>query len=567
MIVDMKMKYIMLLISPFMFGACDFLDFDETKALRTEDNVYKYFASTTQVLNKAYTYLPKDFGIIGGAMRDCASDDAEYGATGVSIQDFNTGNWSATNVIDDAWNYYEGIRVVNSFLVNLAETDFSRYQYDQSYSNQMKQLATYEYQARVLRATFFFELARRYGDIAMPLEVLDLEGDRTLGKTLFADVIKFIVDECDACSAPETLPDSYASSEFAGQVGRVTRGYAMALKSKALLYAASQLHNPTMEKSKWEASVEAAWKLIQSGLYTLDPNGVPNNSGSSEAVLVNRENNSWNFELNNFPIRFTEGHRVTPATGNFPSQNLVDAFETKNGYAVTLTTDGFVSEDPAFDPMNPYANRDPRFARTILADGMAFKSSVIDLKEGGVDALSVTEGGTPTGYFLKKYTVESTNFVAGQEVTNKHCWVIYRYAEALLTYAESMIYAFDNPSYTNSTYTMSALDALNMVRANANMPPKSTTSKEEFINMLRNEWRVEFAFEDHRFWDVRRWQIGNDTQRVLYGVKVTEASGQKSYRLATYEQRQWRQCMELYPIPQEKLFINTNLYPQNAGWN
>lgn len=563
----MKMKYIILLACPLALGACNFLDYDETNSLKTKDNVYEYFASTKQVLTKVYSYLPQDLGVIGGAMRDCATDDAEYGATGGKVQDFNTGNWSPTNTIDDAWELYEGIRAANSFLVELESVDFSRYQYNSSYEKQMKQLATFGPQARMLRATYFFELARRYGDIAMPLEVLDLEGDRTLGKTAFSDVIKFIVDECDQCAKPGVLPESYASTVYDSEVGRITRGYALALKSKALLYAASELHNPSMDVEKWKLSAKAAFDLISTNLYSLDPNGVANNSDSPEAILMNRSNNSWAFELKNFPIRFTEGKRATPATGTFPSQNLVDAFETKNGYAVTLTANGFVSEDPEFNPATPYANRDPRFERTILADGMDFKNSVIDVKQGGLDYLSVTEGGTPTGYFLKKYIEEATTFKEGEEAQFKHSWVICRYAEVLLTYAESMIYAFKNPNYKDAIYKKSALEALNEVRANVGMPAKSTNDMTEFIQMLRNEWRVEFAFEDHRFWDVRRWKIAADTQKELYGVKVVEKDASKSYSRFLYERRQWRQCMELYPIPQEKLFINTNLYPQNAGWN
>ena len=269
--------------------------------------------------------------------------------------------------------------------------------------------------------------------------------------------------------------------------------------------------------------------------------------------------------MKNFPIRFTR-NRPTPATGTFPSQNLVDAFETINGYAVTLTPEGFVSDDPAFDPKNPYANRDPRFARTILADGMAFKGDKIDVKNGGKDYLPVLEGGTPTGYYLKKYIQESTSFELNNESPQKHSWVNYRYAETLLTYAESMVYAFGDPNYKDKEYTKSALEALNEVRANAGMPAKTVSGKEEFIKVLRNEWRVEFAFEDHRFWDVRRWKIGNETQRTLYGVQIEEGAQGKTYRRTLYENRQWRECMNLYPIPQEKLFVNNNLNPQNAGW-
>jgi hypothetical protein len=566
----MKSIKIIGLLLPLFMGACNsFLEFDETNNLKTEEDVFTYFETTDQTLTAVYSFLPQDLGVLGGAMRDAGSDDAEYANTGAAVQDFNTGNWSAINTLDTQWELYKGIRAANTFLGKLETVDFSRYEYTANYQKWMVQLATFEAQARVLRATYFFELARRYGDIAMPLEVIDIKTDRTIAKTAFVDVIQFIADECDACA--QALPLTYDTSEYDKQVGRVSRGYAYALKSKALLYAASKLHNPGSDVEKWKASAEAAWNLIrlseENGLYTLDPNGVANNPASREAIMLIRNGNSSTFELNNFPIRLTAGKRSNLASGTFPSQNLVDAFETINGYAVTLTDLGWVSEDPEFDATQPFANRDPRFYRTVLADGMTFKGITIDVKDGGLDHLAVNEGGTPTGYFLKKYVIEGTNFAVGQEAVFRHTWVAYRYAETLLSYAESMIYAFGDPNYTDGTFTKSALDALNEVRANAGMPAKAAATKDEFIKALRNEWRVEFAFEDHRFWDIRRWGIGAETQRELNGVRILENGGRKEYRKIVYEIRQWKEAMNLYPIPQEKLFVNTNLAPQNDGWN
>ena len=144
---------------------------------------------------------------------------------------------------------------------------------------------------------------------------------------------------------------------------------------------------------------------------------------------------------------------------------------------------------------------------------------------------------------------------------------MYRYAETLLTYAESMVNAFGDPDYTDDVYKYSARWALNQVRANAQMPQVKADGKEEFIEALRNEWRVEFAFEDHRFWDVRRWMIGSDTQRELNGVKIIKSEdGTKSYYRQVCETRKWTDRMNLYPIPQSELFKNPNLNPQNQGW-
>ena len=99
------------------------------------------------------------------------------------------------------------------------------------------------------------------------------------------------------------------------------------------------------------------------------------------------------------------------------------------------------------------------------------------------------------------------------------------------------------------------------------MPEITETGKEALLSRIRNEWRVEFAFEDHRFWDVRRWKIGDETQRQLYGVHIVRrTNGEKVYTRTLYETRAWAERMNLYPIPQRELFNNENLNPQNAGW-
>lgn len=560
----MKRTDILIIISAVLVSvavqSCSFLDFDETSGLRTKEDQYRYFNSTEQMLTNVYSYMPKDLGAVSGAMRDCACDDAEYGNSGSPVQYFTNGSWSAVNTVDDAWNLYYGIRAANSFIEEVAKTDFSRYEHDVQYANWMKKLAYFPYEARVLRAHYFFELARRYGDIAMPLTMLDKEGANSIVKTSFDDVVEFIVSECDEC-AP-ILPDSYADQPGA-QIGRVTKGFAMAVKSKALLYAASPLHNETGDVEKWKRSAKAALDIIRSGIYSLDPDGCVNDISSPEIVMMVIGGDSQDFELMNFPIRFTEGKRTGP-TATFPSQNLVDAFETINGAAVKLTDAGWVSDDPQFDPQKPYDNRDPRFYRTVLANGMTFKDSEIEVFEGGADHAEVTAGGSPTGYFLRKYIQETTSFVPDKTVTNKHHWVVYRYAETLLAYAESMVNAFGSPDYSDPDYPYSALWALNQVRSNAGMPE---TDADDFRNKLINEWRVEFAFEDHRFWDVRRWKIGDGTQRELIGVNIRkDADGTLNFYRQVYENRKWTDRMYFYPIPQSELFKNRNLYPQNLGW-
>ncbi|MFI3281786.1 MAG: RagB/SusD family nutrient uptake outer membrane protein [Rikenellaceae bacterium] len=551
-------------------SSCNYLDFDETSGLYTREDMYEYFSTMQQMLTNVYSYMPQDFGTIDGAMRDCGSDDAEFGNTGATVQRYNNGTWSQINTIDVSWTLYNGIRAANEFLESFEDVDYSRYENESSYANWLAQMAYHPYEARVLRAHYLFELARRYGDIPMPLTMLSAEEANSIEKTPFEDVIDFIVSECDECSLE--LPLTY-SSVTGSQTGRITKGFAMAVKSKALLYAASELHNSTMDQDKWERSAQAALDLLTlsateggSSYYKLDSSDVANNVSSSEAVLFRMNTDSWSFEQYNFPIRFTEGYRTSLGYTTFPTQNLVDAFQTINGYDVTLDGSLWLCDDPYFNSQAPYDNRDPRFARAILCNGMEFKGETIELFAGGLDDVSVSEGGSPTGYFLRRYIQEETSFTTGSTAQKKHHWIVYRFAETWLTYAESMIEAFGDPTYSDNTYTISALEAINTIRDNAGMPNITTTDKDEFIEALRREWRVEFAFEDHRFWDIRRWMIGEETQKEIYGVYIEKVDNLLTFRRDLYENRTWNSKMNLYPIPQSELFLNSNLAPQNTGW-
>ena len=544
---------------------CNFLDFDESSSDYSRDDMYLTYSNIQKMLTNIYGYMPnKNIYDVSSALRDCGSDDAEYGDPDASVQRFTNGTWSALNTVDDKWStMYSGIRSANEFLESIKTVDLSMYQYETKYQRWLEHLKYYPYQAKVLRAYYFFELARRYGDIPMPLTMLTAEEANAIAKTPFDEVINFIVSECDESAA--NLPDTYVGL-LDDEVGRVTRGFALAVKTKALLYAASPLHNPSGDKSKWEKAAAAAKEIIDLGIYKLDPDEKANNYTSQEVIFAIMRSESSSFELYNFPVRFTEGQR-TYLAGNYPTQNLVDAFQTANGYDITLGSNGWQTADPDFDVTRPYEGRDPRFARAILADGMSFKGSTIETFVGGKDySATRNDLGSPTGYYLRRYIQESTSFVPENTVSNKHQWIVYRYAEVLLTYAEALNEYLGNPATTGGEFSLSALEALNMVRANAGMPEVTAASQSDFREAVRREWRVEFAFEDHRFWDVRRWDIGQATQGQIDGVEITRTGGKSEYKRMTVETRTWSARQNLFPIPQSELFCNPNLNPQNTGW-
>lgn len=560
----MKKLFYILSVALLATG-CNFLDFDESSSDYSRDDMYLTYSNIQKMLTNIYGYMPnKNIYDVSDALRDCGCDDAEYGDPDASVQRFTNGTWSALNTVDDKWStMYSGIRSANEFLESIKTVDLSMYQYDTKYQRWLEHLKYYPYQAKVLRAYYFFELARRYGDIPMPLTMLTAEEANVIEKTPFDEVIDFIVTECD--EAAKNLPDTYVGL-LDDETGRVTRGFALAVKTKALLYAASPLHNPSGDKSKWEKAAAAAKEIMELNVYRLDPDEKANNYTSQEVIFAIMRSESSSFELYNFPVRFTEGQR-TYMSGSYPTQNLVDAFQTANGYDITLGSNGWQTSDPDFDITKPYEGRDPRFARAILADGMSFKGSTIETFVGGKDySATRNDLGTPTGYYLRRYIQESTSFIPENTVSNKHQWIVYRYAEALLTYAEAMNEYLGNPTSTGGEFTVSALEALNMVRANAGMPDVTVTSQSDFRDAVRREWRVEFAFEDHRFWDVRRWDIGQATQGQIDGVEITRNGGKNEYKRMTVETRTWSARQNLFPIPQSELFCNPNLNPQNTGW-
>ena len=177
-----------------------------------------------------------------------------------------------------------------------------------------------------------------------------------------------------------------------------------------------------------------------------------------------------------------------------------------------------------------------------------------------------TVGASQTGYYLKKYVMEDVS-LSPTEQSKIHTWVLFRYAEIVLNYAEATNKVL-GPDGTDAELGVSARTALNQIRTRALMPaiPASVTSKEAFQEALMREKRVEFALEGHRFWDVRRWKVANLTQEKIYGVNIVLDGDTKTYTRVEIEDRTWNDKKYLFPIPARELYNNSNLYPQNPGW-
>ncbi len=552
-------KYLLLATSTFFIGSCSgFLDVNET-ILKNEQETFNNYGSIKNLLTTAYTFVDGDFGVIGNATRDAATDDAIYTWENSSIYDVYNGLWSDINVIDDQWShYYQGIYHANYFMSTVKSSMLDDYKWNATYQQEVTQLEIHHLEARLLRAYFHFELAVRYHDVPLVKRVLDKEEVNSIKKTSFDDIMAFVVEECDELLAAENpaLPTNHSSAATGGwgETGRVTKGFAMALKSRALLYAASPLNNPTGDKEKWEAAAKAAWDLIQSGLYSLeegatDPLFKQHNDPltSKQLILESRYNNANSFEKRNLPF----GYHAVVAGGITPTQNLADVYGFADGSDFDFERDK--------DRM--YEGRDPRFYRNIMHDGSVYKGTTIETFTGGANGKPLL-GATLTGYYQRRYIYEGVDINTGSEKTLAHHYILFRYAETLLNYAEAMYELTGSSSATFGEMSMSAYDAIVEVRTKAGV---ASTPANIDLQFIRDERRRELALENHRYWDIRRWKIG-EVVKDIYGVEITSMENVKSYKKVKVQSRVWEDKMYWYPIKRSETLLNPNL-KQNSGWD
>lgn len=539
--------------------ACSYLDFDESVG-QTKEEVYSTFDNIRQLVTGVYSFLPQDFGVMGNALRESASDNALYVWNTSAVYKIYEDKWSPSITIDDVWGtMYTGIQAANSYLENYNEEYLERLSLNADYKEQIEKFRMYPFEVRALRAFYYFELIKRYGDVPLVTKTLQLDEVNNLKRTPYTEVVDFIVRECDEI-APQ-LP--IRQNDFYLETGRVTRGMAMALKARTLLYAASPLHNTSGNRELWKKAAEAAYDLIETGWYSLpnidndpiyDVNGGNEILKSSQLIFERRNGDSDSFERLNLPIGFEGGN-----SGNVPTQNLVDAYEMASGEPFSWDNPEHVKFP--YEDENGNKTRDPRFYKTIVYNGSKLMNTVVETFEGGKNGLPLV-GATPTGYYLRKYINETVSLSPENPISKPHHYILFRYAEILLNYAEAMHewQEGNNPDYTDNEFPLSARAALNMVRNAANMPD-ITESGSAFTERLRNERRIELAFEDHRYWDIRRWKMGEKVQDI-YGVKITKSG---IYTKVNVQKRIWDDKMYLYPISQQEIYKNPQL-GQNEGW-
>lgn len=555
-------------------GACNsILDREVITSLREHDAISTY-GNTVSNGYSAYTILPSGFLYIGGAMMASASDEAEHTLETSSVQLFNTGAWNAVINPDPAWNnYFAGIRRVNKFLSTADSVNMDVLRLNPNagvqltYQTQLANVKNLKYENRFLRAYFYFELIKRYGGVPIIKTPLNLDADfRNLKRDSLATCIRFITNECDSAAA--NLPVVYTDVT---SLGRITKGAALALKSRTLLYAASDLFSTTTwatgythpelisvpgdRSVKWQAAATAAKAVIDlAGTgYVLDTYAniaKPASYTSKEQILTRREGASNSFEYASVPIGYDGGQ-----SGTTPSQNLVDDYEVKVNASTAVPFDW---NNPAHAAA-PYSNRDPRLGLSILVNNTNFKGRPVESFMGGLDGLPKVRA-TKTGYYILKWLDQNNNLLTG--TSSVHNWPLIRLAEIYLNYAEAL-----NECQPGNTDIKLYVDKVRQ-RSGVAMPvlPAGLTQS-QMRDAIRHERRVEFAFEDHRLWDLRRWmQAPAVLGAPLKGIKITKnADATFSYQVITVEERRFDPKMYFYPIPQNELNI-ANEWAQNPLW-
>lgn len=515
-----------------------------------EDAVWQDVKLVQAYVNNFYTVLPQ-FGSNRGLILSSASDEGYNKFNFNSVPVINTGILTPDNIGDfDNWsNMFRMIQRTNIFFSKIDAVPG-----DEAVRKRLMGEAGY------MRAYCYFELIRDYGGVPIITTPFGLTDNFELSRNTYYECIDFIVAELD--KAASLLPAEYNDSP--DNLGRVTKGAALALKSRILIYAASPLWNVANDKTMWQKASDAAKAVIDMPNYRLFTGNYPDifstnfNSEIIFARLLNKDYGSHSADVYLSPNGFHGWAAFAP------SQNLVDAFETSKGLSIQDAASGY-------NPQNPYVNRDPRFYADIIFDGGTYRKPAdhpdrgasgnkAEFFEGGLDSQQGLDNwnASLTRYAFRKYCDTTYNMTVSPNQFNQP-WIVSRLAEIYLNYAEAKFYLGDE---------VTARQYINLIRHRAKMPdvPASITGK-ALEAKIQNERRVELCLEGHRFYDVRRWKIAEMTEnKPLQQVIITKKpDNTRSFLYQTLQQRVFVAPQHyLLPIPTNE--INRTSLTQNPGY-
>lgn len=516
----------------------DFLDRQATTSV-AEDAVFSDPALIQLFVNRMYADVPA----FDHDLFDNVADESRnfWGGAPLNIV---RGQWFPDNNPMDYWAY-DQVRRTNMFLANV---DASPLEDDvkKSLSGEVK----------FLRAKLYFDMVKRYGGVPIITTPQTLEDDLFVSRATTDETYAFIIQELE--EAIELLPESHG--DRAVDVGRAHKYSALAFLGRVQLFWASALYNPDADASRWQKAAATNKAVIESGLYKLHPD--------FRRIMLDKNN-----EEEIFSVQFLKTLREhgwdswampdsrsrQDASRRSPVQELVDAFEMKNGLDI---------RDPAsgYDPTDPYINRDPRFDATLIVNGstFGFQGLPVYTYVGGDDGINIPYQ-TVTGYLMRKGTDESNQDYYGGVGSDQN-WLELRYAEVLLNYAEAQNESLSSPD--ESVY-----EAVEAIRERAGIDPYQLPrgiTKAEMRERIRKERYVELCFEQKRYWDLRRWKIAGDVLdgkqfNAMYITRHDDESYSYEVKPVDGVPCVFQEKMYFMPIPQREIEKNPNLV-QNSGW-
>jgi len=570
----MNMKHIYIFLLAVLFLGCskdgllDNTDLDE----QTDVKVFSDVELTRKALITLYGDMRQVTAANSGsfstlfnmntvvAMLDNATDDGagnttRSAGTSPDIQKYITGAITATsNPTAQAhpWRfYYLAIRNANIFLANVDRSPLVAEEKKNSRN-----------EARFLRAYYYHELFRWFGPLVISTEPADPFAFADTKRESLKTTVDFIISEFDALSKEGVLPESWTSSDY----GRITRSAAMAYKARTMLYAASPLFQDS--GITWQAAAEAANALITyaegAGLHSLYYS--PTEPAKSYSRFFNERSNPENIlvylrpntnDLYNLFPPFNPWN-VNKELTTAPTQWLVDSYDMLNG---TQPITGYEADytpiiNPAsgYNDQDPYKNRDPRLAQSLLYHGASWP--IVNKAVASVNLATANTWGS--GYFLVKYLDDRIDHRSGG--TTSMNFIMMRYAEVLLNYAEAV-----NEAANDAASRDKAVVQLNKIRARAGItvPLNAADYTQSTLReRIRKERRVELAFEEHRFYDIRRWRIASQVMnRPATGIAIV---GGRFVR-RTLDVRNYSERMNLSPVPVTDVNNSSQIY-QNPGY-
>ena len=523
------------------FSSCDkWLDGVKQTNQVDDITVWQKAEYVDKNVNAFYTFLHK-YGQFGtyqfeGSLTEGLTNTFKYGSVALenragSVNNYamNPGVINPDGYLLNVWDQnkaYQNIKQTNQFLDLLKK--YSKFTPEQN--------TLWEAQVRFFRAYIYFQLAKRHGSVLIWGGLPDVNDK---ARTPEKDTWDYIANELDF--AAEHLPATWSGANS----GRVTKGAALALKSRAMLYA-----------ERWQEAYDAAQAVQALGLYDLVSDYAQAWKGNNKESILQFDYNATTGPSHSFDQWYAPGTDYEYGSTGTPTQEMVEAYEDKSGNKVDWSP--WHAGPTATRP--PYEQLEPRFHATVIYNGSTWKGKVMDCSVGGPNgefveyrSMPYTFGKTTTGYFLRKLLEESHKDLKG--LPSSQTWVELRFAEVLLNQCEA--------AYRLGKIA-DARSLLNRVRARVGLPPKSS-SGDEFFKDYRNERMIELAYEGHLYWDMRRWELAHIEYNNYrcHGMKIL--NGTYEYIDCDKQDRKFIKKLYVFPIPSAEI-RNNSLMEQFDEW-